>query len=67
MAPTTPSAATGVMTRPRARNRREPSPLDQLPAWRDLVPVMDPAVVSPATSPGSPRSSVASTPTSSGR
>ena len=22
--------------------RREPAPLDQLPAWRDLVPVMDP-------------------------
>ncbi len=30
------------MTRVRARPRREPSPLDQLPAWRDLVPVMDP-------------------------
>ncbi len=30
-----------VRTRPR---RREPGPLDQIPAWRDLVPVMDPAL-----------------------
>ena len=27
-------------TRPRPRSRREPGPLDQLPAWRELVPVM---------------------------
>ena len=33
MAPNAP------MTRPRVR--REPPPLDQLPAWGDLVPVMD--------------------------
>lgn len=28
-------------TRPRVR-RREPSALDQIPAWRELIPVMDP-------------------------
>ncbi|HEY8819462.1 MAG TPA: ATP-dependent DNA helicase, partial [Candidatus Limnocylindrales bacterium] len=33
--------------RTRTRRRREPNPLDQLPAWRELVPVMDPAVASP--------------------
>src|SRR4051794_16997024 len=46
MAPTTavPTPA-GQVIRTRTRPRREPSPLDQLPAWRDLVPVMDPAVV----------------------
>ncbi|MEO8570270.1 MAG: ATP-dependent DNA helicase [Chloroflexota bacterium] len=52
MAPTTsiPTTAeparTGtavIRTRTRARPRREPSPLDQLPAWRELVPVMAPA------------------------
>ena len=44
MAPTTPAAppSTGVI-RTRSR-RREPSPLDQLPAWSELVPVMAPAV-----------------------
>ena len=43
MAPTTaaPTAATPVI-RTRTRQRREPSPLDQLPAWRELVPVMAP-------------------------
>ena len=53
MAPTTPRlAAADAVTRPRTRARREPSPLDQLPAWRDLVPVMDPAVVPAPSSPG---------------
>jgi DNA helicase-2/ATP-dependent DNA helicase PcrA len=33
--------------RTRSRARREPNPLDQLPAWRELVPVMDAAVASP--------------------
>ena len=44
MAPTTaaPTPATPVI-RTRTRPRREPSPLDQLPAWRELVPVMAPA------------------------
>src|SRR4029453_11588737 len=44
MAPTTavPTPAS-PMIRTRARPRREPSPLDQLPAWRELVPVMAPA------------------------
>ena len=53
MAPTTSRLpAADAVTRPRTRARREPSPLDQLPAWRDLVPVMDPAVVSAPSSPG---------------
>jgi DNA helicase-2/ATP-dependent DNA helicase PcrA len=30
--------------RPRTRARREPSALDQLPAWNELVPVVDPAI-----------------------
>ena len=43
MAPTT-SAITppSTVTRPRTRPRRDPSPLDQLPAWSELIPVMDP-------------------------
>src|SRR5690349_17394343 len=33
------------MIRSRARSgRREPPPLEQIPAWNDLVPVMDPSV-----------------------
>ena len=32
------------MSPARVRRRREPSPLEQLPAWRELVPVMDPAL-----------------------
>jgi DNA helicase-2/ATP-dependent DNA helicase PcrA len=46
MAPTisSPTAGPAVM-RTRTRPRREPAPLDQLPAWSDLVPVMDPAMV----------------------
>ena len=53
MAPTTSKRRTpDPVTRPRTRARREPSPLDQLPAWRDLVPVMDPSVVAPQASPG---------------
>jgi DNA helicase-2/ATP-dependent DNA helicase PcrA len=36
---------TKPVTRTRLRGRRrEPGALDQLPAWRDLVPVMDPAL-----------------------
>ena len=45
MAPTTSTvAASTAVMRSRTRTRREPSPLDQLPAWGDLVPVMDLAV-----------------------
>jgi DNA helicase-2/ATP-dependent DNA helicase PcrA len=44
--------ATVTRLRTRARTRREPSPLDQLPAWRDLVPVMDPAISRPPVDPG---------------
>ena len=32
------------MSQARVRRRREPAPLEQLPAWRDLVPVMVPAL-----------------------
>ena len=53
MAPTTPRLRRGGRRDPSAdAPRREPSPLDQLPAWRDLVPVMDPAVVTAPSSPG---------------
>ena len=31
----------------RVRRRREPSPLQQIPAWRDFVPVMDPSLADP--------------------
>ena len=45
MAPTTtPPHDETPVTRARIRGRREPAPLDQLPAWHDLVPVMDPAL-----------------------
>jgi DNA helicase-2/ATP-dependent DNA helicase PcrA len=39
-------AADSTMRRSRVRTRREPASLDQLPAWRDMVPVMDSALVS---------------------
>ena len=32
------------MSPARSRRRREPAPLEQLPAWSELVPVMDPAL-----------------------
>jgi DNA helicase-2/ATP-dependent DNA helicase PcrA len=39
--------------RPRTRvRRREPDPLEQIPAWRDLVPVMDPSVATARTPAG---------------
>jgi DNA helicase-2/ATP-dependent DNA helicase PcrA len=39
-------AETSSVTRPVVRARRRgPSPLEQIPAWRELVPVMDPSVV----------------------
>ena len=41
MAPTSADPRPDVpVTRQRTRSRREPTPLDQLPAWRELVPVM---------------------------
>ncbi len=44
MAPIVPPVASVAMTRSRlTTRRREPSPLEQIPAWRELVPVMDPA------------------------
>src|SRR3954447_17754492 len=51
MAPTTsPTPAGTPVTRTRIRGRKEPHPLDQLPAWRELVPVMEPVVSRPAPS-----------------
>ena len=44
MAPTSAAPTDPIrVTRPRVRRRREPSPLDQLPAWTELVPVMAPS------------------------
>ena len=40
------------MTRPAVRARRRgPKPLEQIPAWRELVPVMDPAIAAPDAGP----------------
>ena len=67
MAPTKPRPTRpDDLMRTRTRRRREPVPLDQLPAWRDLVPVMDPAVTA-RRRPGSRRCSVVSTRTSFAR
>jgi ATP-dependent DNA helicase UvrD/PcrA len=45
MAPSAATRTTGQVTRTRTRpRRREPAPLEQIPAWRELVPVMDPAL-----------------------
>src|SRR5690349_15848821 len=39
---------TPPVTRPTVRARRRgPTPLEQIPAWRELVPVMDPSVATP--------------------
>ncbi|HET9085843.1 MAG TPA: ATP-dependent DNA helicase [Candidatus Limnocylindrales bacterium] len=36
------------VTRPTVRARRRgPTPLEQIPAWRELVPVMDPSIATP--------------------
>jgi DNA helicase-2/ATP-dependent DNA helicase PcrA len=40
-----PQASTTVTPSRLRAGRREPSPLEQIPAWRELVPVMDPAVI----------------------
>src|SRR3954469_15888899 len=51
MAPTTsPPTDAVTVPRPRVRRRREPAPLDQLPAWSELVPVMAPSPTPEATS-----------------
>jgi len=53
MAPTDTPHVTATVTRTTSRRRRaEPRPLEQIPAWRDLVPVMDPAAVTGAPSTG---------------
>ncbi|HUP54596.1 MAG TPA: ATP-dependent DNA helicase [Methylomirabilota bacterium] len=47
-----PAAKALTVTRPVVRaRRRRPSPLEQIPAWRELVPVMDPAVTGAAAGP----------------
>jgi DNA helicase-2/ATP-dependent DNA helicase PcrA len=44
---------TAPMTRPVVRARRRgPAPLEQIPAWRELVPVMDPSIAAPAIAAG---------------
>jgi DNA helicase II / ATP-dependent DNA helicase PcrA len=44
---------TRLVTRPTVRARRRgPVPLEQIPAWGDLVPVMDPAAVEPRSPDG---------------
>ncbi|HSL75550.1 MAG TPA: ATP-dependent DNA helicase [Candidatus Limnocylindrales bacterium] len=41
------------MNRPSVRARRRgPTPLEQIPAWRELVPVMDPAIARPVVQEG---------------
>jgi ATP-dependent DNA helicase UvrD/PcrA len=56
MAPIVDASATPAatqVTRPIVRARRRgPTPLEQIPAWRDLVPVMDPSIAAPAGSAG---------------
>ena len=51
MAPSADSTAptqSPAVTRPTVRARRRgPTPLDQIPAWRELVPVMDPSIATP--------------------
>ena len=50
---TIPAQPKAPVTRARTSvRRREPTPLDQLPAWRDLVPVMDPALTTEPRSDG---------------
>ena len=59
-----------AVTRPVVRARRRgPMPLEQIPAWRELVPVMDPAVIGRTELPraGWRPCSAASMPTSSAR
>ena len=47
-----PASSPITVTRPVVRARRRgPMPLEQIPAWRELVPVMDPAVTGAATGP----------------
>ena len=53
MAPEIATVPAPSMSRARTRSRRrEPAPLEQIPAWRELVPVMDPALTTPPASPG---------------
>lgn len=48
MAPSdTPTTLLDVTRTRTGSRRREPSPLEQIPAWRDLVPVMDPDLMTP--------------------
>ena len=48
-----PTAPTSPVTRPTVRaRRRSPTPLEQIPAWRELVPVMDPSIATPGVRDG---------------
>jgi DNA helicase-2/ATP-dependent DNA helicase PcrA len=48
----TPARVPAAVTRPAVRARRRgPMPLDQIPAWRELVPVMDPSATGTAVGP----------------
>ena len=47
-----PATKPSAVTRPVVRARRRgPAPLEQIPAWRELVPVMDPAATGAAAGP----------------
>jgi ATP-dependent DNA helicase UvrD/PcrA len=49
----TPPAKTRDVTRLKVRARRRgPTPLEQIPAWRELVPVMDPSIARQPTPEG---------------
>ena len=62
----TPQPQTIGVSRPTVRARRRgPMPLEQIPAWGDLVPVMDPAIGRPPVPEGMDGLSAASTRTSS--
>jgi DNA helicase-2/ATP-dependent DNA helicase PcrA len=48
MAPIARPATTTAVSPRTARRRREPAPLEQIPAWREFVPVMDPSLTTAA-------------------
>ena len=48
MAPIARPATTTAVSHRTGRRRREPAPLEQIPAWRELVPVMDPSLTATA-------------------
>lgn len=53
MAPILDPPPVPEVTAPRSRvRRREPAPLEQIPAWQELVPVMDPSLATARTPAG---------------